>query len=62
MPPGPGGHLKRQASQMKINDMPQLITDLKKAAYEDKEKVTHLIDVLAVQADSNPAVCYRACT
>ena len=54
MPAGHGGHLKRQASQMTFNDMPQLIKDLKKAAYEDKEKLTHLIDVLAVQADANP--------
>ena len=52
--PAPGGHLKRQASQMTAADVPGLVGDLKKAAYEDKEKVVHLMDILAVQVDTNP--------
>ena len=56
----PGGHLKRQASQMTPADVPGLVGDLKKAAYEEKEKIAHLVDILAIQVDTNPRALVSA--
>ena len=50
-----GGKLKRQATTMKHDDIKAVVANLKKATYEEKEKVTHLIDVLALHSESNPA-------
>jgi hypothetical protein len=52
---GGDGRLKRQASSMKIADIPQVIKDLKQASFEEKESVAHLMDVIAVQHEQNPS-------
>ena len=39
---------------MAFNDIPQIVKDLKAANLEGKEKVVHLMDIVAVQQSKNP--------
>lgn len=58
---GGDGKLKRQASQMQLTDIPQVVKDLKAAQDSaTKEKLVHLIDCLSVQADKNPSTLVAA--
>ena len=58
---GGDGKLKRQASQMQLTDIPQVVKDLKAAQDSAaKEKLVHLIDCLSVQADKNPSTLVAA--
>ena len=49
------GRLKKQASALTVDDIPQVVKDLKAASYEGREKCAHLIEILAASAESNPA-------
>ena len=57
---GGDGRLKRQASQMKLTDVPQIVKDLKAAQFADREKVAHLLDIVAMQTYQNPAALVSA--
>lgn len=53
--PGGDGLLKRRATSMNLNDVAALTKELKAAPYEEKEKVVHLMDVVAHHQIQNPA-------
>jgi hypothetical protein len=59
MPAG-DGRLKRQASTLQPTDIPQIVKDLKAAPYEGKEKVVHLMDIVASQSSLNPQTLVSA--
>ena len=52
--PGGDGRLKRQATTMKLTDIQSMSKELKNASYEEKEKVAHLMDIVAHHQTQNP--------
>ena len=52
---GGDGRLKKQATMMSLTDIQGSVKELKAAAYEEKEKVVHLMDVVAHHQSQNPA-------
>ena len=49
------GRLKKQATHMKFAEIPGIVKELKQATYEEKEKVSHLMDIVALHQTQNPA-------
>jgi hypothetical protein len=47
------GILKKQASSMTVADMPKIVHDLKHASYAEKDRISHLIDILALHQQQN---------
>lgn len=54
------GRFKRMASSMNLTDIPQVVKDLRAAAYEEKERVVHLMDIVAVHQQQNQAALVQA--
>ena len=40
---------------MKFAEIPEIVKDLRQASFEEKEKVTHLMDIVALHQSQNPA-------
>ena len=59
--PGDGwGKLKKIASAISLAEIPNLVKDLDKASYEERERQAALLDVVALQQASNPAALVSA--
>jgi hypothetical protein len=60
MPGGGWGKLKKIASAISLAEIPNLVKDLDKASYEERERQAALLDVVALQQASNPAALVSA--